>query len=106
MTTFRAVWPITDTEAWPGDLIAEAAQDLPHIAARHRVRITGTPRFHIRDGRNTPGSQGAAHVITCDVPAEAIHRAEYGHAVLVEDHNATPERSTPNGEGHTPLRTL
>lgn len=96
MTTFRAVWPITDAGLHPMDLINEAAQDLPSVAARHRVRIAGTPSFDFRHGRNTPGSQGAAYVITCDVPAEAICRAEYGHAALIEDHDTTPERS-PNG---------
>lgn len=84
MTTFRAVWPITDPGMPADDLTEEAAQDLPNVAERHRVRITGTPRFHIRPGRNTPGSQGAAHVIVCNVPAEAVHRAEYGHVALVE----------------------
>lgn len=84
MTTFRAVWPITDPGMHAMDLINEAIEDLPSVAARHRVRITGAPRLHVRAGRGVQGSQGAAYVITCDVPAEPIHRAEYGHAALVE----------------------
>ena len=84
MTTFHAVWPITDPGMLSADLIAEAAQDLPNVAARHRVRITGAPRFQVRAGRGVQGSQGAAYVVTCNVPAEAVTRAEYGHAALVE----------------------
>ena len=84
MTTFRAVWPITDPGMPADDLTAEAFEDLPKVASRHRVRITGTPYFQLRAGRSVQGSQGAAYVITCDVPAEPIHRAEYGHAALLE----------------------
>lgn len=86
MTTFRAVWPITDpgTGMLAEDLMREAALDLHSVAGRHRVRITGMPYFQLRPGRSVQGSQGAAWVITCDVPAEAIHRAEYGHAALLE----------------------
>lgn len=86
MTTFRAVWPITDpgTGMLAEDLVDEAALDLHRVASRHRVRITGTPYFQLRAGRGVQGSQGAAYVITCDVPAEAIHRPEYGHVALME----------------------
>ncbi|MBP3044867.1 hypothetical protein KKR91_01245 [Arthrobacter jiangjiafuii] len=85
MTTFRAVWPITDPGMNSADLIREAAHDLPSVAARHRVRITGTAHFQVRNGRNVQGSQGAAYVVVCNVPAEAVSRAEYGHVALVED---------------------
>ena len=84
MTTFRAVWPITDTGMPADDLATEAFEDLRNVAARHRVRITGTPYFQVRAGRSVQGSQGAAYVITCDVPAEPIHRPEYGHTQLLE----------------------
>ena len=86
MHTSRAVWPITDTGTGmlADDLIHEAILDLHNVANRHRVRITGAPYFQLRSGRNVQGSQGATYVITCDVPAEPIHRAEYGHTQLLE----------------------
>lgn len=81
MTTFQAVWPITDPGMPAAELISQAARDLPNIASRHRVRITGEPRFQVRIGRHVQGSQGAKRVITCNVEAEDMGPRNYGGAV-------------------------
>lgn len=83
MSTFQAVWPVIEPGAPAIELFAEASQELPEVAARHRVRITGAPRFEVRAGRGVPGFQGAAFVVTCTVEGEAISRAEYGKPTSV-----------------------
>lgn len=80
MSTFQAVWPVADSDASIMDLYAEARADLRDVAARHHVRITGTPRFWYRAGRNIPGTNGAKRVIVCAVEAEEIERRTYGPA--------------------------
>lgn len=82
MTTFTAVWPIIDPGMPAAELFEEARNDLPAVAARHRARLIGEPRFAVRSGRGVPGSQGAAHIVTATVPAEEITRREYGRLSL------------------------
>lgn len=78
MATFQAVWPIIDAGMPATMLFVEAHRDLPAVAARHRVRITGEPSFAVCPGRRVPGSQGAAFVVTATVPAEPLGRRDYG----------------------------
>lgn len=77
MTEFQAIWPVTDPTMPAHELIAEAQQDFRNVAARHRARITGTPTFQYRAGRNIPGSQGAARIIIGTAPAQEIPRRNY-----------------------------
>lgn len=79
MSTFAAVWPITEPGRPAEELYEEASRDLPAVAARHRARIPGEPHFQVRAGRLVPGSNGAAYVVTCSAPAEAIRPRDYGH---------------------------
>ncbi|WP_066298912.1 hypothetical protein [Arthrobacter luteolus] len=78
MGTFQAVWPIVDAGMAATLLFVEAHRDLPAVAARHRVRITGEPSFAVCPGRRIPGSQGAAFVVTATAPAEPLGAREYG----------------------------
>lgn len=77
MTTFQAVWPITDQTLPFADLVAEAEQDLPAVATRHGATITGPAVFKVVDGRTQPGSQGAAQCVVATAPAVA-RRRNYG----------------------------
>lgn len=76
--TFQAVWPIltgrghaalTDTE-----LIDDALADLPAVAARHNVTLTGKPQAAITDGAQFPGANGAKQVVIIEVPAKQLPR--------------------------------
>lgn len=76
--TFQAVWPIltgqghanlTDTE-----LIDDALADLPTVAARHNVTLTGKPQVAITDGARFPGANGARKVVVIETPARALPR--------------------------------
>ena len=78
MSTFQAVWPITDPGMPYPELFEEARRDLPAVASRHQARITGEPHFEVRAGRRVPGSNGAAFVVTCSAPAEAVKPRDYG----------------------------
>lgn len=81
MTTFQAVWPIITGGGKEGasdaDLILLALQDLPAVALRHRVQLTGMPRAVITDGRKHPGSAGARKVVLIETPATALAQRVY-----------------------------
>lgn len=80
-TTFQAVWPIITGGGKEGatdaDLILQALQDLPAVALRHRVKLTGMPKVAITDGRKYPGSAGARKVVLIETPAVAIAQRVY-----------------------------
>lgn len=79
--TFQAVWPIHNmggkVEATDADLILQALQDLPAVALRHRVKLTGMPKAAITDGRRFPGSNGARKVVLIETPAEQLPQRVY-----------------------------
>lgn len=68
MKTFQAVWPIVQGWIPNEELIEEAKLDLNAVAARHGVKIAGPARFRVVDGRNQPGSQGAAQCVVAVAP--------------------------------------
>lgn len=74
--TFRAIWPVLVpiTAQNRAELLTEAAQDLHHVALRHRAHITGPGKGYIASGRGMPGANGAAHVVVIEAPAEPIQR--------------------------------
>jgi len=78
------VWPVLDVAdlAHPERLLAEAADDLPRLAAQLRAELTGAPpRMSIRPGREVPGSGGAQWVVHALVPARRKPpRRFYGQA--------------------------
>lgn len=80
-TTFQAVWPIINGGGKEGatdaDLILLALKDLPDVALRHRVQLTGMPKASITDGRRFPGSAGARKVVIIETPAVAIPQRNY-----------------------------
>lgn len=76
--TFQAVWPIitgpgpaslTDTE-----LIDDALAELPTVAARHGVTLTGKPQAAITNGARFPGTNSAAQIVIIEAPARAVPR--------------------------------
>jgi len=84
--TFQAVWPIIEgpghAPLTDAELIDDALADLPNVAARHGVRITGKARAAITDGARFPGSQGADKIVIAEALAKPLPRRAY--------HQATP----------------
>jgi hypothetical protein len=75
VSVLRAIWPVTDDTIPTADLIAEARADLPAVARRHGLVITGDTAHcavRIAKGRGVPGSGGARRVLIAEVPAETI----------------------------------
>lgn len=75
-TIFQAVWPITTTEITDQELIAEALTDLPFVAARHKVKVTGQPAARIEPGKNLPGTGEADWCVVIEAPAIKSKRQE------------------------------
>jgi len=77
--TFQAVWPILEgpghAPLTDAELIEDALADLPDVAARHGVRITGKARAAITDGARFPGLHTAAHVVVAEALAKPVERA-------------------------------
>ncbi len=75
MSVLRAIWPITDPTIPTAELAAEARADLPTVARRHGLVITGDIThcpIRIADGRGVPGSGGARRVLVAEIEAETI----------------------------------
>lgn len=68
MSVFQAVWPVIDPTILPEDLIAEAIEDLPKVARRHRCITVGEPKVEIRSGADIPGVGGASLVVVAESP--------------------------------------
>ncbi len=66
---FEAVWPVVDPTMPRAELLREAAEDLPNVIARHSAQVMGIPKFALKPGQGVAGSQGAALVVICRVPA-------------------------------------
>lgn len=65
---WRAIWPVTTDGSGMTSrtLVAEAAADLPDVAARHRYEVVGVERWGRCPGRLVPGSGGAHEVIVAE----------------------------------------
>jgi hypothetical protein len=80
LSTFRAVWPIVNNDAsgpTNEELVQEAIKDLPTVAQRHRVVITGPCRGFITTASKVPGSGGSGHVVVVEAPARATPPRPY-----------------------------
>lgn len=77
--TFRAIWPIVNNDsagATNEELLQLALDDLPAVALRHHVKVTGNARGYITDASKIPGSGGTGKVLVLEAPAiRAPHRA-------------------------------
>lgn len=81
-TVFRAIWPIVNNEAagpTNEELLQAALEDLPAVAQRHRVKITGAGRGYITAAARIPGSGGAGHVVVIEAPAHPSAPRPYHH---------------------------
>lgn len=56
MTTFRAVWPITDESVPYAELCKQAMIEIPRLAAQAHARPSGTGAFIIAPSDVVPGS--------------------------------------------------
>ncbi|WKN47126.1 hypothetical protein [Nocardioides sp. Arc9.136] len=56
MTSFRAIWPITDLHAGMAQLVAQARPELPRLLAQAHARPTGIGRFTVAASAHVPGS--------------------------------------------------
>ena len=56
MTMFRAVWPIIDEATPVGSLIDQASDDVPALARRAKVTLTGPGSYRVADSTTVPGS--------------------------------------------------
>lgn len=74
---FEAVWPVVDPTMPRAELLREAAEDLPNVVARHSAQLMGTPKFALKPGQGVAGSQGAALVVMCQVPATKTEPRAY-----------------------------
>lgn len=82
LSRFRALWPVTDPTVPAVDLLAEAQADLPAVARRHGARnIVWHAAPVLREGRSTPGSGGAAVVVTIDALVRLTTRAAHRRGV-------------------------
>lgn len=72
MSTFRAIWTVVDPGVGLKQLMDEAVGDLPAVARRHGLVVTGTPRPRVARGQDVPGSAGAETVVLIDVEAVRI----------------------------------
>ena len=66
MSVFQAVWPVIDPTISPEELIAEAIEDLPKVARRHRYITVGDPKVEILSGASIPGVGGALLVVVAE----------------------------------------
>lgn len=73
---YRAWWPLTPAAKTMAlhELIAEAEEALPGVAALSRVAPVGRPRWRLAPGRDYPGTGGALEVLLCDVWAHQVPR--------------------------------
>ncbi len=72
MSRFLALWPIIDDTVPMHDVLDEARQDLPAVARRHGLRVLAHDTPLIQPGHRTPGSGGAALVVTIRADVEPI----------------------------------
>lgn len=82
--TFQGIWPITgpdaNTRPTPEEargLIELALGDVPQMARSAGAALHGKAQFAVAEGRHYPGSQGAAWVLVCRVPATPAPAREY-----------------------------
>jgi hypothetical protein len=75
---FQAVWPIVDNSLSRRDLIAEACEDLPHVARRHHARLVGPPVWLVQLAAEVPGftAHAPGRVLIARAPAVAVRVIE------------------------------
>ena len=81
MTTFRAIWPITDETRGYATLCKEAESELPLLIGQARARLTAPGRFSIAPSDRVPGSgRTTPAVLIYEAPAVAIAPRGYWKA--------------------------
>ena len=75
---FVAFWPITDPSVPANQLVQEATETLPMLAARAHARITEAGRWSIRPSASLPGSGRVAEtVLFFEAAAEQMEQRDY-----------------------------
>lgn len=70
---FRAIWPIVDETVKYGDLLRQAATELPTLTTQAHVRVIGAGRFSIAESVYVPGSGRLTDsVLVYEAPAESM----------------------------------
>jgi len=76
--TFRAIWPIRDETVPWSDLLREAADDIPMIAAAAGARVLTRGIFSIARSVDVPGSGRVTNtILVFEAPARALPRRGY-----------------------------
>ena len=72
----RALWPVVSETAIDElrELMLIASAELPLIASRQYVDLSGKPRWSVQPGWQVPGSGGSLFIVTCDVSAHPHSR--------------------------------
>ena len=70
--TLRAVWPVLDDGMTLHEVTTEADDDLPNVAARHKVAVAGRAQYCLRPGVEVPGFSAWDLVLVGDVPVRAL----------------------------------
>ena len=81
MTTFRAIWPITDETVGYAALCKQAQSELPLLIAQAKARLTHPGRFSIAPSDKVPGSgRITSAVLVYEAPAVAVAPRGYWKA--------------------------
>lgn len=73
---WRAWWPLRPEARAMSlhELIAEATEALPNVAAAGRVTLVSRPRWRLAPGRDYPGTGGASEILVCDAWVRRVPR--------------------------------
>ena len=91
MSRFRAIWPITNERLPFTALCAQAAHDVPLLAAQAHARITGPGRWTAALSTDVPGSGRITEwVLLYEAPAtQAPRRTTPTHATPIQQEEST-----------------
>lgn len=72
MTTYRAMWPITDTDYNFAELVADADEELASMTSAEGVVLFGPVHWSIAETDDLPGWRATPTVLVAEAPAERL----------------------------------